>query len=265
MVMIGRVSIQAVHLVAACILGVLMAFAIAGTAAPWTKGHAEYRGVTIDIKWSLWRQKAEYSNGAPSRSETWADILEDHDRPACSGSATPTQGDLLARFRVAQAGSILSILATIVFVVCAVIYASGKVAPGKKWLLLLPPAATTLVFALMAYGGYTSAYNACDKNLCESWVDQAMANGFNAASCGPSAGPFLFWAAVACGVAAFVCLIIRPPSAYVDHDAAAAGQYGHPVEGSPVPGTPQAAYGTAGGQPYAQPYTQPQQQYAGKV
>jgi hypothetical protein len=168
----------------------------------------------------------------------------------------PTNRDVLSKYRVAQAGAVLSIFSSIAFGIFAIIYSLGKI--SKKWLLIVP-AGVTWVFALMAYGGYTSAYDTCDSNSCEQFVTGMMANGAIEASCGPAAGVWLVWAAQAVGVGSFVCLLIgRPPA--LAAAAATANANAQPINAVPYQAFPAQQQVPVGVVYQTQPYPGQQQQ-----
>jgi hypothetical protein len=291
-------SLHPCHIVSLGLLFVLIVLAIAGTAGPWTHGSADGVSKDREMHLSLWRYKfVQTGSGAFEFDKSWNDVL-DHDGPACAGDDSPTSRDILKRLHVAQAGAVLSIFSGMFYIGCAALYAFGKIRPGLKFVLLVP-ALSTLVFAFMAYGGYTSFYLACDDSLCQNFVDGAMSQNFMSAKCGPSGGPFIVWAAVVIGIVSFVLLIVRaspmaaPPAnamttgivaegAPVGHHQPDYNNYGtpqpyqqqqeqhqqYPPQQQQYPPQQQQPYAQQpyAQQPYAQqPYTQPQQQYTKQV
>jgi hypothetical protein len=191
-----------IHIGAICAIGLMTVLAIAATPVPWTRAEAVYAQGTITEDLSLWGTKTTYGETGLSVSKSWVELLGNEEN-ACLGL---TNSDLLIMYCVAQAGAILSILGSIAFGVLGLVYGLGKL---RKKLLLLIPAGLTFAFAMMAFGGYTTAYNTCSTHLCENFVTGALAKGASSASCGPYAGPFLVWAACALGLAAFCMFMAR--------------------------------------------------------
>ena len=234
MTALSSVPIHPVHLGSLCAIGLMAAFAIAATASPWMIAKADFGSSKVTYTVTLWGF-ASHDGHYGDRDASWVMAL-DSDQSHCPPADRPSQKEVLKRYQVAEAGAILTVLGSIVFGIVAALYALGKF---ERKLLLGVPAAATGVAAMMAFGGYMNAYNACVDSHCELLVAAWKTFGAASATCGPHAGVFLIWIAVACGVGAFVglmlvtppALAVKPPQALSGSEAAAAMEPKMPQSG----------------------------------